>query len=236
MTHRDFDPLSLLDAPSDDPVPVGDGPRIIPTGQYEVTLPSGATFDVLTADEAEQLTKKVEEYTSQYSLENVADLGDLDIVIQLELMVHRMTLWFSRRYDYDGKRVDENQLAQRAKEISGELRQRKKLLGIDKVARDRARGEGSVHERMTNLLARAERFGIHRNKQSAKAIELAMELISMRNTSRNCPDDKMRKRLAVTDQDIMSWVDTYFTKEFQQLDIDYRNSDQRTWIRSMSSY
>lgn len=199
---------------------------------FEVQLPSGAFIAVPTAEEAEHLGNKVAQYREQFNLDNVADLGEVDRCLSLELESHRYHTWLARRCDYDGKAIDENALQQRCKETSGELRQIKKTLGIDKVSRERQTGRGSAYERVTNVLDRARRFGLMRNAQSAKATELAMELISMMTARANCKSDKQKRMLRVTDEDIFEWIETIFTPEFMEIDAAYRREDQRMWILS----
>lgn len=197
---------------------------------FEVELPSGAFISVPTEEEATHLGNKVAQYREQFNLDNVADLGEVDRCLTLELLSHRYQTWLARRCDYDAKTIDENALQQRCKEMSNELRQIKKTLGIDKVSRERQTGRGSAYQRVTDILDRARRFGLMRNAQSAKATELAMELISMMTARSNCKNDKQKRMLRVTDEDIFEWIETVFTPEFMEIDEAYRREDQRMWI------
>lgn len=201
-----------------------------PAELFPVVLPSGALFEVPTQAEAEHLHTKVTQYHEQYALDNVADLGEVDRCLTLELLSHRYQTWLARRTDYDGKSIDENALQQRCKEISNELRQIKKTLGIDKVSRERQTGKGSAFQMVTEILDKARRFGLMRNAQSAKATELAMELISMMTARSNCKNDKQKRMLRVTDEDIFEWIETIFTPEFMAIDAAYREADQKMWI------
>lgn len=199
---------------------------------YEVELPSGARIGVPTQGEADHLTLKVQQYKDQYALENVSDLGEVDRCLTLELQSHRIAVWLGARVDYDNKSVDENALTQRGKEISGEIRQIKKTLGIDKVSRDRQTGKGSTYERWNELLNRARRFGLMRNQQSAKSIELAMELKSLMTVRSNCRSDAHRRKLRCTDEDIFEWITEVFIPEFDAIDEYFREHDQSMWILS----
>lgn len=199
---------------------------------FQVELPSGAFIAVPTEAEALHLGVKVQQYRDQYALDNVADLGEVDRCLTLELLSHRYQTWLARRTDYDGVKIDENALQQRCKEMSNELRQIKKTLGIDKVSRERQTGKGSAYQRVSDILDRARRFGLMRNEQSAKATELAMELISMMTARSNCKNDKQKRMLRVTDEDIFEWIENIFTPEFMAIDAAYRESDQRMWILS----
>lgn len=224
--------MSGLDQPFEPfkPAPSGQAADDSESSFFEVQLPSGVMYAVPTQAEAEHLERKVEQYRDQYALDNVADLGEVDRCLTLELLSHRYQMWLGRRSDYGGKTIDENALQQRCKEISNELRQIKKTLGIDKVSRERQTGKGSAHERVTSILERARRFGLMRNEQSAKATELAMELISMMTARKNCKTEKHKRLLRVTDEDIFEWIDTIFTPEFMAIDEAYRAGDQKMWI------
>lgn len=200
---------------------------------FQVELPSGALIGVPTEEEAAHLTLTVERYQDQYALENVSDLAEVDRCLCLELQMHRNQVWLARRSDYDGKAVDENALQQRSKESSAEIRQIKKTLGIDKVARDRQTGRGSTHQYISDLLGRARRFGLMRNQQAAKSIELAMELISLVTVHRNA-NEKERRMLRCTEDDIIEWIETVFTPEFMAIDEYFREHDQSTYILSES--
>lgn len=197
---------------------------------FEVELPSGARLTVPNEEEESYLRRLVDGYRQDYDLRNVADLSELDRCIGLELQMHRMQVWILRRRDYDNKAVDENALSQRSKEISGEIRQVKKTLGIDRVARDRQSGKGSVAEFINNLLLHAKEFGVMRNMQQARAIELAMQLISLIQARNNCTTDAEKRKLAVTDEDIFDWIETVFMPEFLVIDADFREGKQKMWI------
>lgn len=201
-----------------------------PGNYIAVELPSGATLSVPNHEEAEYLRRVVEGYRTDYALTNVADLGELDRCIGLELQMHRCQVWLARRTDYDGKKVEENSMMQRTRELSAEIRQVKKTLGVDRVARERQSGRGSVYEYVSHVLEKARRFGLMRNAQQARAIELAFKLISMRTAQKNCTTDKEIKMLGVSDADIMDWIDTQFTPAFFEIDEAYREGDQKMWI------
>lgn len=197
---------------------------------FAVELPSGATLQVPTEEEAGYLERAVDRYRADYALTNVSDLGEVDRCIGLELQMHRIQVWLGRRVDYDNKPIDENAMMQRSQQLSSEIRQIKKTLGIDKVNRDRTHGRGSVNERMTNLLERARRFGLMRNEQQRRAIVLANQLESLMTQKRNAKTEKERRMLAVTDEDIFQWIETVFIPEFREIDEAYRAGDQKMWI------
>lgn len=207
-------------------------------GRYHLTtLPSGAPFKTLTGDEADYVNSKVAEYEEQFSFRNVSDKGELDRCVMFELLNYRLGLWLGMGEDYEGGAIDSNSMNQRLRDSSAELRQLKKNLGIDKVARDRSRGEGSVHQFIMNVLEWAHRFGITRNEQAVRAITLAMELISLMDRYKNCAaandPEAERRRVACTTEDLLEWIDTTFRKEFMEIDERFRQEEQTYWVRQL---
>lgn len=223
-----FDPFGVLYAaqPDDDEAEY-----------YPATLPSGAQTVTLTEAEAEFVTSKVQEYEEQFSFQNVSDKAELDRCVIYELLHYRFGSWLLKGKEYDGRDVDWNLTQQRLRDNSAELRQLKKNLGIDKVARDRSRGEGSTHQFISNLLEYAHRFGITRNEQAVKARTLAMELISLVDRYKNCAaatdPEAERRRVACTTEDLIGWIDTVFRTEFLEIDETFKRESQQFWIRAL---
>lgn len=197
-----------------------------------VRLPSGAEFLVMTEDEESYITERVRQYQEQLHLTNVSDLAQLDLMIELEMLCHRWAQWLSRQKDYWDEDIDENQLRRSLNDYSGEIRQLKKALGVDKVARDKARGEESVAHFLQMLLIRAKEFGIMRETQMDVGLTLAFQLISLIVLHDNCTLDEQREQ-HITDEDLLDWIRTVFIPEFQAIDDHFRATQQRYWIRSM---
>lgn len=196
-----------------------------------VLLPSGAEFLVMTDGEREYVETRVRRYDDQLHLNNVSDLAQLDLMIELELLTHRWSLWLSRQKDYWNDSIDEIGLRRSLNDFSTQIRQIKKDLGVDKVTRDKTRGEESVSVYLENLRARAKEFGIMREKQLAQALELSQQLISLVTLHDNCTDDE-RRDMHVTVADLMEWLHEVYIPEFQSVDAYFRANQQRFWIRS----
>jgi hypothetical protein len=197
-----------------------------------VRLPSGANFITLTNDEARYLRERVERYLKDNRFVNVSDFQDIDKMVVFELFMQRWSLWLSRGIDYYGDTVDARVLAAQLATYSTELRLLKKNLGIDKPSRDRQRGDESVTTYLANLRERAREFGVMRNKQFDKALELLHELAALMTFHDNC-DALERQENHVTQEDIFDWLRTIAIPEFHAIDDHFRKSQQRYWIRSM---
>lgn len=198
-----------------------------------VRLPSGATFYVLTQDEAEYLNERVRRYMAENRFINISDHQDIDKMVTFELFVQRWSLWLSRGQDYFGDDIEPSEqrvLADRISSYSTELRQLKKNLGIDKVTRDRQRGDDSTAAYLDQLRIRAREFGIMRNEQFAKAIELFQQLNALIVVHDNS-DELERKEQSVTQEDIFEWIREVALPEFQAIDEQFRGESQRMWVR-----
>lgn len=200
-------------------------------GMVEIKLPSGAVFPV-HAEEVSYVMDRAARYLGENHFTNVSDIQDVDRMLIMELICFRWGTWISRTKDYWGDPVDEDKLQQSLKAHSTELRQLKKQLGIDKVARDRAKGEDSVPAYINNLLRRAKEFGIHRENQSAKVLELFNQLKALVTLHLNA-DEVERAEMHIQEHDLVEWIITIAIPEFDALDDHFRKNQQRTWIRTI---
>lgn len=207
-------------------------PDVLDEDGIPVPLPSGAVFQVLTGDEHDYVTQRVKEYTATFRWENTSDLQDVDRMLILELFVFRYGLWLSRTKDYWEESVDEQRLQKSLHDMSGELRQLKKHLGVDKVSRDKERGDDSVPAYLEKLRQRAKKFGINREKMLDKGIELSQQLVALHTLHVNC-DAQERIEQQCRAEDLVTWIGDVFVPEFQKVDEHFRANEQRLWIQEM---
>lgn len=197
--------------------------------QIPVVAPSGATYYVLAEEERAYYEDVAARYMSDNQFVNISDVQDLDRVLMMELMVYRWSSWLSREEDYDGVAVDPEALNRAVKDYSTEIRQLKKALGIDKAQREKDKGE-SVADYIENLKVRAKKFGVMRNKQAAKSIELFKDLESLITFYDNCTEQE-RKENHVQADDIFEWLREHAIPEFNAIDEEFRKTEQQYWIR-----
>lgn len=200
-------------------------------GMVDVILPSGAFFPV-HGEEVDYITSRAAKYMSENHFSNVSDLQDLDRTLMMEMICFRWGTWISRQKDYWGDPVDMDQLQASMKAHSVELRQLKKQLGIDKLARDKAKGEDSVPAYINNLLRRAKEFGVHREKQLGTALELFNQLKALVTFHQNA-DEIERQEMHVQMDDILDWLVNVAFPEYDRLDTYFRENSQRFWVRSI---
>ncbi len=196
----------------------------------EVTLPSGAAFYVLTQDEADYLSERVTRYLADNAFINVSDFQDIDKMVVFEMFVHRWSLWVSKGRDYYDEEVNTKQLAELVNAYSTELRQLKRNLGMDKPARDRSRGDGSVASYLDALPQRALQFGYMRNEQFAHIQETFNRLAGMLQFFDNCTPEE-RAEFACTADDMFE-VLRQEIEAYNQIDEEFRTNVQTMWIRS----
>jgi hypothetical protein len=196
---------------------------------FTVISPSGAPFIMLTQDEVDYFEDRSTRYVTTHVFHDVSDLQDVDRVIMMELMIWRWSNWLSMGADYYGQHVEERELRDYIKNYSLEVRQLKKLLGIDKAARDREKGE-SFPVYLEKLLDRAKQFGVMREKQLDKALILFNELKALVTLHDNC-DEIERKENNCELDDIFEWIRTIAIPEYDLIDSYFQEHQQRAWIR-----
>ncbi len=199
-----------------------------------VTLPSGVVFFVLTQEEVDYIVDLAGRYQTDNYFQNISDLQDLDRILMFELLCHRYGLWLSRTRDYSGDTVDEGRLQRMLAEYSSEIRQLKKMLAIDKVARDRARGDDSVAAYLEMVRQKCKEIGIVRETQLDKALCLFNDLMALLHLHDVC-DEIERREQHVTTDDVLEWIRSIAIPEYQVIDEYFRSKPdgQRYWVRKM---
>lgn len=203
-----------------------------PTGGIGVVMPSGAWQPVMNYAEQRFMENRIELYGEHNQLTNISDIAELDRMLVFELMVHRNGTWLGTGFDYDAEPINTKAVQEQLGSFSTEIRLIKKNLGLDRPARERAKGEGSLSHYWEQLQERAKAFGINRDNMLNKGIELSMELISLIELHDNCADEAEREKLHCRIPEIIDWVRTVYMPEFQAVDAHFRQTDQRFWVRS----
>src|SRR5215510_4510892 len=200
-----------------------------PDDLVEIELPSGGRFTLYRLEES-HVRERVERYTADHHFTSVSDLQELDRIVILELMVWRNGTWLSRQTDYWGQAVDERELNRALKDHSTELRQIKAALGIDKITRDKLRGEDSLSHYLDNLKMRAKEFGIVRERQLDAALELFNDLKARVILFDNTTSDE-QEELNAGALDILSWVRDVAIPRYHAIDAHFPDTSHRLWNR-----
>jgi hypothetical protein len=189
---------------------------------------AGAQFDVMTVEEALWFETNRDRYLEEYRFENNADLQDLDRLLGLELLSYRYASWAIKGtgFDYANQMYDEKVAREQKQKIDQEIRLIKKHMGMDRKGRIGDEQE-SVSEYLKNLLHRAEDFGVHRDNQIAKAIDLFNELKKLVGLYERT-DERERAQLSVNMEDIFGWIRDIAIPEYDAIDDAFRKN-QRLW-------
>ena len=183
-------------------------------GQYvEVTTPSGATIYLLNDHEAEFYQKIAGKYEDDYKFQNVSDLRDLDRLLELEAMCHRLSVWGLRNSTYDGGVVPAN-INKEIRDFSKEIRELKANLGIDKRTRDAGQGE-TIADKWAFVCEKAKEFGYHRNEQIIEAYNILNELRAKITLYENSTETE-RNKFNANLEDIIEWAKEQF-EEFDKI-------------------
>jgi hypothetical protein len=190
--------------------------------------PAGGKFTVMTDEEERAWHDLVQRYTADNKFTNVSDLQDLERILQLEVLHSRYANWMSTESDYYGDNVDIRILGSTVKEFSGELRQLKKQIGIDRVSRSRDSAE-SLSEYIENLKLRAKEFGVTREKQVTKALLLFNDLMALMTLHDNTTPEEQRQQHCTT-EDLLQWIREIAIPEYEEVDRYFVENQQKFWI------
>lgn len=197
---------------------------------YTVESPTGSPLHLQTEGESTWYEKQRDQYLHDNRFVNISDLEDLSRLLTLEIMSYRWTTWLTQGFDYLAGRVNENELKNAIKDYSTEIRLVKASLGIDRVTREKDKGE-TVGDYIAGLLKRAKEFGVHRNDQYEKAVTLIWELISMIQTYDRC-DEQERRELDLSYETIMEWIRTRMISDWDSMNDAFR-LEQKAWISDL---
>ena len=192
---------------------------------------SGTRFSVIGDEEAGWFNTNLARYLDQYAFENIADMQDLDRLLALELLSYRYAVFLIRGSDYEDQLFDEKAVRDHKEKIDREIRQIKEHMGMgrkNRLEEDRQ----SAADYLRDLLSRAKEFGIHRDHQIAKAIDVLMEIKKLIGLYDRC-DEEERIQLGVTPDQILQWLREVAIPEYDLLDENFR-SNQKLWIREVS--
>lgn len=194
---------------------------------------SGAEFEVLHEMEIDYWNSAREKYLDQFKFENISDLQDLDRVLVGEVLCFRWGSWLMRETDYDGRSIEEltDKLKKQKIEQEKETRILKEKMGLNRAHRQDSEQQ-SIAEYLQAILKRAKEFGVHRDEQIAKAIDLLMETFTQVGLYYRS-DEEERAHLKVNPEDIMHWLWTVAKPEFDAIDEAFRKN-QVLWIKEVS--
>lgn len=198
-----------------------------------VSMVSGQPLQVQGDDEVAWFEATRDKYLDETKFSDATDLRDLDRLLILELMVYRWTVHLASGVDYEGDIADEEQLRKNIKDYSSQIDSIKKAMGLNKAARDAEANEGNVADYIQNLKARAKAFGIHRERQLRKALELMNELHAIVGAFDRSDQEEREKIGFESEAEILEWVRNTMLPEYTAIDEHFRQNEQKFWVRSL---
>lgn len=208
-------PTSLPSAAAPDPL----GDMVI------VVLPSGATFRVYP-QEVEWFNERSRRYQEEFEWSSISDLATLDTVLSNELLHYRYSHWLSCDRDYTGEVINNVIIGRLHTELSKEIRQHKLMCGMDRPTRDKESGADSVSAYLQMLLKSAKEFGVHRETQLDKALELLHEFFGLCATWSNAVPAE-RAEFGYEAEDIVRWGLDTAKPQFDEIDAYFRANVQK---------
>lgn len=193
----------------------------------------GAEVTLLSEGEQEFHERLTQQYQHEYKLTDPSDIADLDRLIMYETQLHRAAQWLAAGCDYDGRVLnigETNAMQRMQKELTAMVSTIKNDLGMNKARRDLLDGENAgVY--LVKLRQRAKEFGIHRENQLQRALELMNELKSLVGTFDRSNTLERSKIGLESEHDILEWIRLKMIPEYDEVDEHFRKNVQRFWAQ-----
>ena len=202
---------------------------------YQVTTPSGGYATLLHEREKHFYERARDKYLSDFTFTAASDYRSVDRLLLLEVQMYRTQDFITRGSDYQNEPLEDsdiNQLLRSQKEIGIQISSVQAELGLTKAQRDKEQHD-SVGAYIRDLQVRAKEFGVSREKQLARALELMHELFATVDAFQRSNEAERAKLELASADDVLKWISEYIEVEFKAVDDHFRANQQRYWIRSM---
>jgi hypothetical protein len=185
---------------------------------------------VLDVFEQKFVTDLLASYGRELKFTLASDLQDLDRLLALELMVHRLSRWLAADADYNGDDLMDPIGCRRALQTTSEsISKLKERMRIDPASREKDAGD-TVDKRWNQLTRRAGQFAVHRLNQARMAIALFEEVHTLCATWERISETE-RAQLDLSPESIVRWVLDKGYPVFAKVDADFRANKQALWHR-----
>lgn len=209
--------------------PAAAPPGLTQVALHQVTTPTGGTIDVMGAAEAQRYDESLAAYSTVQFTER-SDLEDLERVLFMELMCYRWGRWLMAGREYDGTLIgNEGDLRRWINDYATQITKVKESLKLDRRGRE-SDAAATFHERWTKLADHAKEFGIMREKQLGRALEIMQGLFSIVATFDRC-DEEERGKIGFPDEAAIVAYIRESRPAFDEIDAHFRQNSQRMWVR-----
>ncbi|GAB3863395.1 hypothetical protein GCM10028801_30920 [Nocardioides maradonensis] len=207
--------------------------------KIEVTSVTGQKIQLLHPSEKQFYEEAQAKYLAEYTFTHENDKRQVDRLLMLEVQCQRYQWYTLAGIDYEATLLssrEESEYRKAIKEISAQITELQKELGVTKAEREKATQQAdSVGAYITNLLQRAKEFGVMREEQSDRALELMNELIAMVGAYKRSNENERRKLGIENAEAILDWITEYLEPAYNEIDEHFRNKPdgQRYWVRTI---
>ena len=196
----------------------------------QVLTPTGGLAEVMGDAEEERYNAALTAYTSGVTFTDQSDLEDLERILFMELMCYRWGRWLMSGKEYDGTVVsNEGELRRWINDYATQITKIKESLKLDRKGREGDQAT-TFFERWTQLAQHAKDFGVMREEQLGKALEIMQGVYSIIGAF-DRSDEEERRILGFPDEAAIVQYLRETKPDFDAVDEHFRQNKQRFWVR-----
>lgn len=202
---------------------------------YNVKTISGQQLSLQTKTEQTFYQQARDKYLAENQFTAASDMRALDRLLLMEVQVFRWQWQLAAGVNYELEFLeprDEAALQKALKETGPMISALQNDLGLTKNQREKDKHD-SVGAYLTQLKISAKAFGVMREKQLGKAIELTKELFNVAGAYKRSNDKERSKLGFESAEDVVDWVLEVMKPQFDEVDEHFRQNDQRFWLRKL---
>lgn len=199
--------------------------------QYEIVSPSGFVYSVKEKREQEFYNTLKDKILNDYEFTDPNDFADLDRILNLELMIFRMTNNLNAGIDESGlplSPMDHSRMVKSLSDSANLLSKAKDNLGLSRTARMAENDGESVSQYISDLLDRAEAEGVRRNAQVNKALALFNEVYNVASTYLRSNEFERNQFGYPAAEDVLEWICNSVYPEYEEVDNAWR-LENKVW-------
>lgn len=201
---------------------------------FSVTTLSGHPVILQTKAEQTYYNDARNNYLSENQYTVSTDQRDLDRLLLFEVQQFAAQTQMATGYSFSGEMLsgpEKADLRRLVKETTPLISQIQNDLGLTRAKRDAAKE--SVGGYIQNLQQRAKEFGVMREKQLGRALELMNQTLATAGAwKRSSP--KEREKLGFdSPEDVIDYILEVVGPQFAEVDEHFRTHAQKFWIRTL---
>lgn len=203
--------------------------------RYKVRTTTGQDIELQTLAEQKFYVGARDKYMTENKFTVASDLRALDRLLLLETQFYRWQWQLAAGVDYDLAHLeaaDEAALRRSIKETAIQISQIQTDLGLTKAQRDKD-DEDSVGAYLVKLRQRAKEFGVHRERQLGRALELLNETFALAGAYKRSNAKERTKLGFESAEDIVDWLIEVAQPRYEEVDAHFRENTQKFWAREL---